>query len=246
MADHRLLGLPAVWALGTTAQAARRLTPEWRSMSKGERRDEILGHVEDAKNSGIGDLDAQAKGIAELFLVGRPSEWPYWVAKSQEDWFAWHVVHSIVRRLWQEDRDRVAEPPLSDWVSGFFDNPEPPSRGRGQPKGGQAFLHKVAVKGVYALVDASLCDVIGTEMGDGASACDLVAGRLQMKPRSVYSVWRSHRKDLVTQVAALISPVGELEPSADTVRRACNIVATRKDLSLDTVRQAWRQHQKHL
>ena len=245
MADHRLLGLPPMWALGLGAQAMRRLSPEWRLMSRAARRDEILAYVEEAKESGIGDSDAQAKAIAELFLNEMPTQWPYWIAKSEEEsrdgWFAWMVVHTIVRRLWLEDRERVTVPPLDDWVSRFFDNPAPPSQKTGQPKGGRAFVHRLATMGVYALVDAGLCDVIGTEKGDGASACGLVAHRLDMQPGTVYNVWRKHRNDLAAQVDALISTTVERESYPDEVRVACRVVAKRASLDADTVEKAWRE-----
>ena len=246
MADHRLLGLPTVWALGTTAQAARRLTPEWCSMSRDERKEEILAYVEAAgKSDFVKDPIAQAKAIAESFLVDLPGEWPYWVATSEEQsqkgWFAWHVVRAIVRHLWREDRESVTKPPLGDWLSGFLEDPTP-SRGTGVPKGSRDRLRRVAVSGVYALVDAGLCDVTGKKKGGGSSACDLVAARLDASSRTVYNAWRDHRRQLAKGVDELI--VLEADPEncpAEVIVRACATIGGENRLFASTVEEAWRK-----
>ena len=60
--------LPTVWALGTTAQAARRLTPEWCSMSRDERKEEILAYVEAAgKTDFVKDPTAEQRRLRSCF-----------------------------------------------------------------------------------------------------------------------------------------------------------------------------------
>ena len=89
-------GLSPLQELGYYAQALRRESPEWRSMSMSERRDEILTLVVEAADGRyVKEPEVQAKAIAELVIKER-DQWPYWVhiskEKSQKGWFAWHVV----------------------------------------------------------------------------------------------------------------------------------------------------------
>ena len=243
------VGLQHMWALSVFGQALRRESPEWHSMSKDARIDEILAHVENAaKSRWVRNSNAQAETIAKEFLVGRRDEWPYWVAKSkeksQEGWFAWHVVRAIVEHLLEEDRKLLQEPPLGDWLAGHFKNPKP-SRPRGAPKGGRSELHKVAVLGVYALVDAGLCDVTGNKKKHSRSACELVGERLDLTPRRVHDAWRAHRTQLAESVDVFIYyrvTAEESEPCPhDTLLRAVNHVAGVRRLFSRTVFEAWKK-----
>ena len=196
------------------------------------------------KSDLVKDPSAQAKEIAKSFLVHLPREWPYWVATSEEQsqkgWFAWHVVHTIVRHLWREDRESVTKPPLGDWVSGFLDDPAP-SRGVGVPGGERAMRDKVAVLAVYALVDAGLCDVTGKKKG-GSSACELVGKQLKVKWRSVFDAWRDHKKQLASGVDALIVlGVDEASSPADVATRACVTIGEAHGVSPHHVLEAWRK-----
>ena len=217
-------------------------------MSEDERREEILARVTAAEKSGILAADAQAMVIGDMFLAEFPSQWPHWVAKAQEEsqdgWIAWHVVYAIVQRVWEQDPKKVTEPPLHEWVSYFLHKPAPPSRQRGNPESGRDAFHRVAVLGVYALVDAGLCDVIGLKKGGGKSACDLVAEALGVKQRTVYNPWLKHRKQLAASVNRVIPAVDPDHP--DSVKVACDNVACRYDRPSSDIRDAWEKHGKRL
>ena len=202
------LGLSAMRALNGYEQAFRRESPEWRSMSKEARRDEILSLVVEAsKGSYVRDPKVRAKEVAEL-VIKRRDEWPYWVhrskEKSQEGWFAWHVVHTMMLRLWEEDREQLTKPPLSEWMARYARNPHP-ARDQGRPLGAKSELHRVAVLGVYALLEADICDLTGKRKGEGWSCCDLVARALDVRRRTVYDAWRAHQKTLAECVDVMIA-----------------------------------------
>ena len=132
-------------------------------------------------------------------------------------------MQTLLRHVWETDRDRVLVPPLSDWLSDYLHDPTPPKRGRGQPKGGKYLLHLAAVSGVYALTDAGLCDTLGTHTGGGHSACDLVAERLQMKPDRVYRLWSDHRKRMAQRVNDLMVASANPESCPDDVRLSAQV-----------------------
>ena len=96
--------------------------------------------------------------------------------------------------------------------------------------------------GVYALVDADLCDVTGKKRGGGSSACDLVAARLDASFRTVYNAWRDHRMLLAQGVDALI--VLEADPEncrAEVIVRAFATIGMAHGLFASTVEEAWRK-----
>ncbi len=213
MTDFEEQGLWAVWALNGDAQAIRRESRQWRSMSRDERRDEILTFVaEAAKGSFARREEVRTRAIAEqVFRRAATAEsatekrdlWTYWVdkseEKSQDGWVAWRVVQMMVLRLSEEDPEQLKEPPLSEWLARVAADPRP-ARGRGSPRGAKGALHRVAVLGVYALLEAGLCDLTGRKKGEGLSCCDLVARELDVGWRTVYLAWRAHEK----QVAACV------------------------------------------
>ena len=70
-------GLSPLQELGYYAQALRRESPEWRSMSMSERRDEILTLVVEAADGRyVKEPEAQAKAVAELVIEGAVTSGP--------------------------------------------------------------------------------------------------------------------------------------------------------------------------
>lgn len=244
------LGLSAMRALNGYEQAFRRESPEWRSMSKEKRRDEILSLVVEAsKGSYVRDEKVRANKVAEL-VIKRRDEWPYWVhrskEKSQEGWFAWHVVHRMVLRLWEEDPEQLTKPPLSEWMARYARDPHP-ARGEGSPLGAKSELHRVAVLGVYALLEADICDLTGKKKGQGRSCCDLVAGALDVDWRTVYEAWRAHQKTLAACVDVMIAlrEAGQdAEPCPVTALEALMHAASVYRVAISWVIVAWRKDGK--
>lgn len=207
MTDRENHGLTALRELTYFAQALRRESSEWRAMSMNERRDEILSLVVEAADGRyVQDPEAQARAIAEL-VIKAPDQWPYWdyksKEKSQDGWVAWHVVHTMVRRLSKEDPEQLTKPPLSEWMARHLENPQP-ARAAHRPDGARSVLHRVAVRGVSALLDAGLCELTGKTTGEGWSCCDLVARELGVGWRAVYNAWRAHEKRLAACVDTMI------------------------------------------
>lgn len=201
-------GLSALRELGYYVQALRRESPEWRSMGMTDRRDEILALVATAaRGRYVQEPEVQATAVAEQ-VIERPDQWPYWVymskKKSQEGWFAWHVVRAMVRRLSEEDPEQLTQPTVSEWMVRHLKKPRP-ARGDGSPKGAKDMRHRVAVLGVSALMEAGLCELTGKTKGGGRSCCDLVAGELGVGWRTVYNAWREYEKRLAGCVDAMIA-----------------------------------------
>lgn len=221
-------------------------------MSREKRRDEILSLVGEAsKGSYVREPEIQAKAIAEL-VINEPEQWPYWVhiskEKSQEGWLAWHVVHRMVLRLLEENPEQLTKPPLSEWMARYARDPRP-ARVRGSPKGAKAQLHRVAVLGVYALVEADLCDVTGKrKQGAGSSCCDLVAGQLGVHWRTVYEAWRAHERRLAACVDEMMAHYARLGqdsgPSPGTALRALVHAARVYRVATTWVIAAWRKDGK--
>ncbi len=207
MSNAEELGLHHLQALGPYEQVLRRESPEWLKMSRRERLDEILDRVEAAAKSRFAqDPQVRAKWIAEKFLTDSMSQWPYWEhlaqERSQRGVDAWHVMQTIARSR-QENLDKEAMSRLFPWM---LRHPGPPSRRDGRPPGGRDLVHVAAIRGVYALRDAGLCDLTGKKKGGGSSCCDLVARRLDVDPHTVYNVWwRDHRKQLAQSVDRFIA-----------------------------------------
>lgn len=250
MADPEELGLSAARRLDGYAQSCRRESPEWRSMSRKERREEILALVtEAAEGRYVRKPEVRAGAVAEL-VVKKPDQWIYWVYKSREEsqagWFAWHVVHAMVRRLAKEDPEQLTKPPLSEWMARYVENPQPPARGPGRPRGASASLHRLAVLGVYALLESGLCDLTGKKKGGGRSCCDLVADRIGVGWRTVFDAWTAHREELAACVDAYIAlhvAGQDSEPCPyETVLRAVAQSAHVYRVTVGTADEAWRKH----
>ena len=248
MTGQEDLGVSAGRKLNAYAQVIRRESPEWRSMSQDERREEILGLVEDAAGSFVREQKTQAEVIAKMFLVDLPDQWPYWDFKSQEvsneGWFAWHVVDTIVGHFEQVDPEQLKKPPLSEWLTRNRERQEP-SRKRGRPKGARGMLHQLAVMGVRALIDADLCGLTGEVKGGGRSCCELVAGRLGIGHwRTVHRAWRADQKQLARSVERRFVPHLEEDPEApfpyEDLVWAATYVARTRDLLPNTVLEAWK------
>ena len=150
----------------------------------------------------------------------------------------------MVQHLLAEDPEQLTKPPLSEWMARYVESPHP-ARGDGSPRGAKSELHRVAVLGVYALVEAGLCDVTGKKKGGGRSCCDLVARELEVDTRTVYEAWRAHEKRLAACVDEFIAlrHAGQGSESCpdETALRALMDAARVYGVATSTVIDAWRK-----
>ena len=249
-------GLSALEALSGFSQIVRRESSEWRSMNRRERREDILALVETAaKSSYVQDPEVRERFEGQKMLIGRKDAWGYYVHVSTEEsergWKAWHAVCGLVRQCGKEDPEQLAQPPLREWVARYVENPEPPKRKGGRPKGNREKEHLVAFLGVQALVDAGLCTATGKAKGGGSFARDLVAKRMGLSTRTVYGAWLHHRKELAAAVDERINRMkrwarqhysGESEPCpSDILIEALVHVATQERLFAPSLIKYWRK-----
>ena len=145
-------------------------------------------------------LDEVADRIASI-QEGNPQRWLHYVAHSHTDLLAKKIVQALIRRLRMRGVGVPSDAPdavtaegmntLCRWALAVAtgDRPEPPAP-RGRPK--EPVRSAVIAWAVSAIRDLGELPYEGMD----GSACQAVAGRLNMSHAAVRSIWRKEQPQL--------------------------------------------------
>ena len=97
--------------------------------------DYLLDRLESALGaSEMDNLDGLATGLAAGLLSKDPDAWEVWISGTEEDRFAWKVVHALVGLLRESEPESLKLPPLFGWIVdvalGIRKSPPTPGRDR--------------------------------------------------------------------------------------------------------------------
>ena len=144
--------------------------------------------------SEMDNLDGLAAGLAAGLLSKDPDAWEVWISGTEEDRFAWKVVHALVGLLRESEPESLKFPPLFGWIVdvalGIRKNPPTPGRDRR--------AYRLRDLAIALTVDRvrNLKTRPATSNVDGWSACHVVGKRLHYSYENIRTIWRRERPRL--------------------------------------------------